>query len=787
MLKLKVEIINFKSILNKTIEFNEGLTFLVGERGKGKTTILESIKWCLYSSNKNTLPFSLSEIEKKQKGITKVKITFTYSNNNLNKEKEKNNLNKEENNNLNKEEEEKNNIDSSNLNIDSSNLNNNIIIIERSKLPDIVYIKIDDKIYKDQEAQKLINEIFLDKKLFSCCCYLEQENLNYILSKECSFQNKTEIIKNIILEEDMNENKINEEIKEYKNKYSIKLKDYEDKKKNYEEYKEKYKDEINLDEEKEEEKEKKEIEKQINVLKNEIKELEKIIENIEIYLEEKQKTFLFESEEEYNEYFDQIEIGKKLEKIKKEDIFTLNEDIFKDEEKDFSLEEYRELKNKINRINENKKICKKLNIKYDKNIDNLYNLKIKEKIKYDNKKKKLIEKDKYLKELKEFLCIFKNEEDYSNIKEKIEEGKLKKLKCPECKKNLLLRDNILITSTNEENNLNKDNEKLFLDKYNVFLKYKNFLEENKDILSLVVEEEDDYDLIELKKLIYEDDSNLEELIEKLKKKEDFYSKKDKTKEYFNLIKNKKEEIKYKEEDKYENINKDFNDFKKNKYNLKKIKCFFKEKNIKSLDKTFYLNEKETKERELKEKEDNLIKIKNKDIIIKINETFLELQNKYKESRKEMKKTKNKLEQLEKLRTIVRREINLYISEKISDLNNILNTFLSKFFDDMYIEILFFKESKDDLYKPEFNLEITHKGYTQDFYSLSGGEKDSVSIAFTLALNCLTNSKILIFDESIKFLNESKRYDVLEALEEIVKNKIIIFVSHDTKDGNQIIL
>ena len=51
MIFTKLKLNNFKSYKNQTINFDEGISVIVGENGAGKSTILEAISFALFKQH----------------------------------------------------------------------------------------------------------------------------------------------------------------------------------------------------------------------------------------------------------------------------------------------------------------------------------------------------------------------------------------------------------------------------------------------------------------------------------------------------------------------------------------------------------------------------------------------------------------------------------------------------------------------------------------------------------------------------------------------------------------
>jgi len=93
----------------------------------------------------------------------------------------------------------------------------------------------------------------------------------------------------------------------------------------------------------------------------------------------------------------------------------------------------------------------------------------------------------------------------------------------------------------------------------------------------------------------------------------------------------------------------------------------------------------------------------------------------------------------------------------------------------------FKETKKNN-KPQINLEIDYKGMEADLSTLSGGELARVVLAFTLALNEMFNSPLLLLDECTASLDQDLTTTVFDAIRENFKSKTVIVEAHQVVDG-----
>lgn len=199
-----------------------------------------------------------------------------------------------------------------------------------------------------------------------------------------------------------------------------------------------------------------------------------------------------------------------------------------------------------------------------------------------------------------------------------------------------------------------------------------------------------------------------------------------------------------------------------------------------------LKEKELEDKELKEKQKEINKI----------EKQLKLYNEYKKLRDEFDKWKIKVDEdkiIEEEKSKELALINKYWSKIlesesmailgiIQTINHNVNMYLDKFFEENSINVSLssFKENKKCI-KPGININVFYKGENCDLNSLSGGERSRVNLAFLLALNSLTNSKIVLLDECISSLDSDLCDNILEILRD--QAKMIIVIAHQVNTGS----
>jgi DNA repair exonuclease SbcCD ATPase subunit len=185
-------------------------------------------------------------------------------------------------------------------------------------------------------------------------------------------------------------------------------------------------------------------------------------------------------------------------------------------------------------------------------------------------------------------------------------------------------------------------------------------------------------------------------------------------------------------------------------------------------------------------------------------------NKMKKTKEDIENYKNYLLEKKKYDDILEKKNNLEKQEKIENdeylsvlkfkekiletesiaLINIINTinvhaqfFLEKFFPEnsLIVTLTTFKEVKKNS-KPQINLDVIYDGEEADIASLSGGELARVILAFTLSLNEIFQTPLLLLDESTSSLEQETTTIVFDTIKEHFENKIVLCVAHQVTEG-----
>ena len=161
---------------------------------------------------------------------------------------------------------------------------------------------------------------------------------------------------------------------------------------------------------------------------------------------------------------------------------------------------------------------------------------------------------------------------------------------------------------------------------------------------------------------------------------------------------------------------------------------------------------------------------------KLEKKFISSKTKYENKKKE-------LDMLLLLQSNIKKAEILALEKLINHVNKVLAEILNEIFDDqILVSFSTVRTLKSGKEKNEFNIKINYKGFDYDsIKQLSGGELDRLSFAITLAMNKITNSRIIILDECMNSLDAELRIRVLEILK-TNKSKITICINHEVIKG-----
>lgn len=167
---------------------------------------------------------------------------------------------------------------------------------------------------------------------------------------------------------------------------------------------------------------------------------------------------------------------------------------------------------------------------------------------------------------------------------------------------------------------------------------------------------------------------------------------------------------------------------------------------------------------------------------KINLNLKQQQDCYHQDHEELMLIYNKMVDLEELKKHAIWVECQMLENKVAILNYHLYDIMQKMFDcSIKMELGLFKMVNKQL-KSQVNFNILYKGGQFDHITrMSGGEADRASLAFTLALNQLSSCSLMMFDESVKFLNPELKIKILEIMKEYCHCTVLL-VDHEGLEG-----
>ncbi|AHH01782.1 DNA double-strand break repair ATPase [Pithovirus sibericum] len=138
--------------------------------------------------------------------------------------------------------------------------------------------------------------------------------------------------------------------------------------------------------------------------------------------------------------------------------------------------------------------------------------------------------------------------------------------------------------------------------------------------------------------------------------------------------------------------------------------------------------------------------------------------------------------LQKLKTNAIQAECSQLDSVIETCNFVLAQVCDKIFDSqMQAELRLFRQLKNGLNKHQVNLFLSHRGMEVDVEQLSGGEKQRLSIALTLALSQFSNSPVLLLDECLAYLDADLQKSCLDAAKR-VSTKALTYIGHNLVEG-----
>lgn len=185
---------------------------------------------------------------------------------------------------------------------------------------------------------------------------------------------------------------------------------------------------------------------------------------------------------------------------------------------------------------------------------------------------------------------------------------------------------------------------------------------------------------------------------------------------------------------------------------------------------------------------NNIQMEIKEYEYKINEHFEHVRRKedhlrWISEKEELDHLTTKVDYLTQLKT---RAINVeceILKNIVNNINfNMYDICMSMFEHDIKIDMELYKNLKNKKVKQDVNFNIIYKGCKFDsIQELSPGEQDRCSLSLTLALNKLSSSQLVIFDESMKSLNTELKQDIITTIKEHIHCTVLI-VEHSGLEG-----
>jgi len=747
---MEVSIKNFRGIEDQTYSFFKGTNLLKGDSGAGKTTIFEAIKWCLYGNIKNILPWGSDK--------SKIKVQ---------------------------------------IKIDE-------YTITRTNSPATMVVLSKTSKYEGDEAKDKITRLFGTKSLWETCSYLNQDQRNFLL--QASQKEKAEIIKELLF--DMT----SEESEWYKDKF------------------ERFKDELKLNNAT--------ISGKIDSLRDKLSIQDQNIDNSELKKAKKreQDLLLYDKiNKKYIKLCDKIDEYEKFKEMKIENDkmekkislypFEMSWKKFDKWQEYWRLREKQKILNKLetkensftqeeiliqlNIATTNYDILEKFGLNNDQQVQELYKhnmdiiknkLVVEQNNKNKLKKKKLQKKLSELEEINKQLekvrerKIFPEVKDEFNLPddkkcsilisrfEELRDGKIRE--CPSCKQKLII-DGEGKLRISEIKNKSGAEKKIDILEWMMEIK-QNYISTKREIEMIKREISEFSNLSELSEDSQTDYNQLEidcKLLSKYTSGVCSFEDIQAMKNYIDLIeiKNRIDQIRFPGADYTfpvfpDNLGTTQEEYVEGyleaKNTIKKYNQFKEQYQI--IDEGEYRDKIEKRDK-IKQELDKLDRVKD---VLKSGEIV--------EYLREVSQNNHKINKSSVLADRIENLVNQNLQLFLIDFNNLINEMVSYLIEGISITLSLFKTTKvTKKTKCEVNVEINYKGHKIDNYSvLSGGQKDRLSLAFTLVFAKICNARFIFLDEFMSSLDENLRDKCLNLIKTLRNDGdlIIVNVCHETVEG-----
>jgi chromosome segregation ATPase len=149
----------------------------------------------------------------------------------------------------------------------------------------------------------------------------------------------------------------------------------------------------------------------------------------------------------------------------------------------------------------------------------------------------------------------------------------------------------------------------------------------------------------------------------------------------------------------------------------------------------------------------------------------------------VKQMERKYTAAQRLKQLVLESESQSILQLIDTINTNVQIYLDAFFPDspMIAELVSYKQRKKTKV-PLVNITVNYKGNDDCLSVLSGGERDRLVLAYTLALVEMNNSPIILLDECVSSLDQKSANNVFEFLKTHCSDKLVILVAHQVVQG-----